>query len=473
MIRAFSFLQRNPDSGILYFRYQIPEKYRTAFGKREIKFSLGTADKRIAIVQALEHYSAVQKKLIRLDAKMKKRKPEPEEFFSKISMDEIDSSGTAKNVVIDCDGDTAKEIEQYRLFREMLAKPIAPPAPIAPITPPLSSDSIKLAILFKRFREEKHRAQSWTPKTAMEHEATHNLAIQILGNIESGLLSYKHGREVKEILLRLPPNAGKRGMTVKQTLATNPQERMNLKTVNTKLERLSSAFQWAIPHGYITVNPFDGLQIKEKRGQREQQDKFEDEDLKRIFNPETFTVDALGDDWKFWIPLMALYTGGRLMEIAQLRTEDVFEEDGIVAIRITPEAGHLKNIASKRIVPIHSKLITLGFTQYLERIKAQKADKLFPRLWGTVGGPGKKAGNWFNRIVIQPLNLEGNKSFHSFRHSFIDALFNLVEDKVRLELSGHTHGDIGANVYAKGLWLATLKNGVEKLDFPIELQPKC
>ncbi len=33
------------------------------------------------------------------------------------------------------------------------------------------------------------------------------------------------------------------------------------------------------------------------------------------------------------------------------------QDDGITAIQIFPDAGHLKNGTSKRVVPIHSKLI--------------------------------------------------------------------------------------------------------------------
>ena len=47
-------------------------------------------------------------------------------------------------------------------------------------------------------------------------------------------------------------------------------------------------------------------------------------------------------------------------EITQLRAEDVHEENGIWCIRITPEAGSVKNHKA-RTVPIHSHLIDQGF----------------------------------------------------------------------------------------------------------------
>ena len=49
MIRAFSFLQRDPSSGILSFRLRVPPHLQRIVGKVEIKRSLRTADKRLAM----------------------------------------------------------------------------------------------------------------------------------------------------------------------------------------------------------------------------------------------------------------------------------------------------------------------------------------------------------------------------------------------------------------------------------------
>jgi integrase len=468
MIKAFSYLQRNHDSGILYFRFAIPSKYRSAFGKSEIKFSLGTADKRVAVIHAVKHYAAIQEKFLKLDNKMKKKsKPEDTSFgtFQKIIQNEVNpvTGEIFPRWEVDL-GDTDKELEALRILSNV--KPVAPPP--TPQKEPLNGDSVKLVKLFKLFVDEKIRSKAWTPKTLVKYEAIYSEAVRIIGNIESQTISYRHGRELQDVLAKLPPHTGKKfpGMTIKQILATGHKERMSLTTQNLKIQGISSVFIWAIRHGYASTNPFDGLQVKGNVSQQDQKDKFADEDIQKIFNPETFNINILKDEWKHWMPLLGLFTGARRTELAQLRTEDVFTEDGIVAIKITPDAGHLKNDTSARIIPLHSKLIALGFMEYAERIKAQKADKLFPRLWGTAGGPGKKAGDWFNNTFIPPLNLEGKKSFHSFRHTFIDGLFKkLVDDRVIKEMSGHAHGNIGSDRYSKGLDLVTLKNGVEHLEF--------
>ncbi len=49
-----------------------------------------------------------------------------------------------------------------------------------------------------------------------------------------------------------------------------------------------------------------------------------------------------------------------LKKPAQLRTDEMYTEDGVVAIRITPNAGYLKNVTSGRIINIHSRILVFG-----------------------------------------------------------------------------------------------------------------
>ena len=69
-------------------------------------------------------------------------------------------------------------------------------------------------------------------------------------------------------------------------------------------------------------------------------------------------------DHRYWLPLLALWTGGRLGELAQLLTSDVVEISGIWVIRITDAPDNtnsdhvkrLKNPESERDVPVHPML---------------------------------------------------------------------------------------------------------------------
>jgi hypothetical protein len=61
MVRVFSCLQRNTSSGILYFRCATPKSFKLHFGnKGEVKRSLGTHGKQVAILKAAQLSAVLQ-----------------------------------------------------------------------------------------------------------------------------------------------------------------------------------------------------------------------------------------------------------------------------------------------------------------------------------------------------------------------------------------------------------------------------
>jgi hypothetical protein len=52
-------------------------------------------------------------------------------------------------------------------------------------------------------------------------------------------------------------------------------------------------------------------------------------DLARIFNQELFLKWSKDYPSRFWLPLLALYTGCRLEEMASLYCDDVFGHEGL------------------------------------------------------------------------------------------------------------------------------------------------
>jgi integrase len=94
-----------------------------------------------------------------------------------------------------------------------------------------------------------------------------------------------------------------------------------------------------------------------------------------------------------WIALIALYTGARLEEIAQLTTADVREEtaNGATVTVIDVHNGgdnKLKNETSQRLIPVHSELVRLGLLTY---VKALPRGPLFPGLKRRTSRAGRSA----------------------------------------------------------------------------------
>jgi integrase len=65
------------------------------------------------------------------------------------------------------------------------------------------------------------------------------------------------------------------------------------------------------------------------------------------------------------VPWLCAYTGARVGEMTQLRGVDVLRQDGISALRITPEAGTVKT-RKARVVPLHDHLIAQGFPEFVK-----------------------------------------------------------------------------------------------------------
>ena len=101
-------------------------------------------------------------------------------------------------------------------------------------------------------------------------------------------------------------------------------------------------FGWALEHKHVPRNPFADVKITvpKKKTLRET----------RAFRPQEWRIvlaaaSAITDTSspteaaKRWVPWLCAYTGARPGEITQLRKSDVAQEEGIHAVRITPEAG--------------------------------------------------------------------------------------------------------------------------------------
>jgi integrase len=145
-------------------------------------------------------------------------------------------------------------------------------------------------------------------------------------------------------------------------------------------------------------------------------------------------------DSYWWLPVVALFTGARLDELAQLHPDDLKrDQDGISFLalkttdprkqkaqkdqeRLKPEAQRLKNEHSSRAVPIHPFLATIGFLDLFD------SDRPGTRVWAELK-PGGRPPSWgaeytqdFMKYRRKCKIYEDLRDFHSFRHTFITCL---------------------------------------------------
>ncbi len=275
---------------------------------------------------------------------------------------------------------------------------------------------------------------------------------------------------------------GKPMVDVIATLEGTAYQSVTKTTVNLALDDVRHFFQWAIKQDYyIGKNPVDGIAYEGTK--QAHYDMFTDADLKALFQAPQFIKHRTGKyPGRYWILLLLALTGARREEIAQLLAEDIKQtEEGVYYINITddPENGkRVKNAHSRRKVPVHSRLLELGFLEYVSR----KTGALFSKAKPTAKAAGATAGKgkgrptvgdatlkWFNRLKRE-VGVTGRKPLHSFRHTAITRLVSAgVPQDMRDILVGHASQNVQGQAYThrEDISLALLKEHLEKLILPV------
>lgn len=121
---------------------------------------------------------------------------------------------------------------------------------------------------------------------------------------------------------------------------------------------------WAADNQCIPNNPATAVKVRAPKRVRLRDPGFSRDEaltiLRTSLKPSSDNLTREHALARRWVPWLCAYTGARVNELSQLRAEDVQKIDGKWAIRITPEAGTVKN-GAVRIVPLHPHLIEQGF----------------------------------------------------------------------------------------------------------------
>ncbi len=129
----------------------------------------------------------------------------------------------------------------------------------------------------------------------------------------------------------------------------------------------------------------------------------------------------------------------RVEEIAQLHMSDFRQVDDVWVFDVNggPEK-RLKSHSSKRLVPIHSMLISIGLLDYAKQVRSQGHQRLWPDLHrSTYDSYSMAFVKWFSRYK-RLIGIPNPKvTFHSLRHTVIDHLkqADVSETKIK-ELVG-------------------------------------
>jgi integrase len=234
---------------------------------------------------------------------------------------------------------------------------------------------------------------------------------------------------------------------------------------------LRSIFRFAIDCDYIQKNPcVVGLIPAKKKQTRTQRLPFTDQDLDKIFDPDTFLPWCKGKPSRFWVPILGLMTSCRLEELCSLYVEHVHQIDGRWVIEINEDKDrHVKNEHSIRTIPLHPVLVDMGFPEYAQR--QRKGGRVFPELKKANFKYSKEfSKRWGYFLRRKAMILDKSKTFHSFRHTATDHLFKKqVSENLLEQLNGRAGHSETTTRYTTGYHLRTIyEECILKLNYKIE-----
>ena len=343
----------------------------------------------------------------------------------------------------------------------------------------------KISEAFAEYVSERIKGERWTEKTRLETEAMCRDLCEIIGDRTISLVTKEDMRTYKQVLMRLPPNRRKRPAYRDKTIAeimamSDIPQTLSVKTINDILGAMSSFFAWSVNQGYLTANPATGLRLAETRRADEQRAEFSAEQLRTMFLGEEYRARRSGAHdrmpYQFWLPLLGLFTGARIEELASLRVADIVTIDDIPMLDINTHDGkkRLKTANARRRIALHPELIALGFLDFVAARQKQCYADIFPELGIRRGRKGITASRWFARFLDRHGMQERELVFHSFRHTWINALKQAgVEKSLVQEMAGHDSGDgQGASVtfgrYGKQLRPAVQRQYLSQIQFNID-----
>lgn len=165
------------------------------------------------------------------------------------------------------------------------------------------------------------------------------------------------------------------------------------------------------------INPLEGRDLLSASAMKtSDRQRFENEHLVKIFDATTYGENNdKPSDW--FLPLLALFTGARINELAQLRVADIIHDVPIpyIFVRATVPTQSLKTGTSRRHIPLHHVLLETGFLDYVAEVREMGFEFVFPHLsYSEASGYAAQASERCNGYLKTAGVKSRTRVFHSF-----------------------------------------------------------
>lgn len=424
--------------GVYYYRFVIPKKLSSQFdGKREIKRSLGTKDPKLA--QLYAHILAIN---LSTDLPIMSLLKNANAF-------NIDQLKDMKNIStwvvsrpdgtkLEADPNNEKDLASAERLAKALFAPNAANQTAIKSNVDGSQEKLLTAIpiWLERLKLEQLRS-----KTIDEYQSKFKIFVKFVSNANVTDISAK---DISHFSVALS-----NGKVTGKPLSKS--------TINKYISAINSFFVvckkiqiWPVDKPLPTINQHLGKPKKQTQSYQP----FTPEELNKIFDLNNLQKDGKFEPHKFWLPMLALFSGARIEELCQLAITDIKQNANVWVIDINDrnESKKLKTNAAERTVPIHPIVIEHGFLNYIETLKTHFPNEqmLFPYLLPDTynkfsSAPSKWFAKYLNKIGIT----DKLKVFHSFRSTFNNKLKTAeISEEIRCQLLGHEYDSVNSKHYS-------------------------
>lgn len=432
----------------LYVRFRVPSDLRERIGSRFIVRSLGSlrgdAARLVAAAQAVALSQAFD--WLRRGKGMVDVKKLLEGAQRAVDAGEA-RPWTASNVrvggiefgTVTTNGpeDTQDFLEALKVAEQMSAKIFGPTPPAAAATIPASPPSPPAPLLSEEIANHladlKHR--NLVPDTITESRHTLRILLEVAGDVPVSQITRNHIRAFREAIRWWPRYATTkpqyRNLTFQEILERGRAEQVPppaKHTWNKHRQRLNVFFNALVEADVIAKSPLKGMGGEiDTSTDLDTGRPFSDDELARIFDPATFAPWACKYPHRWWGPMIGLYTGARVTEVAQLYIEDIRQIDGVWGLFFWKNARgqKMKTQSSIRFVPLAKPLLDAGFLDFVEDMRKVGHPRLFPHLPAGTRKDGTPNGLGYGRQLsrqfsahLKGLGIEKGVGFHAFRHTF-------------------------------------------------------
>lgn len=344
------------------------------------------------------------------------------------------------------------------------------------VTEPLISDTKGVVeAVYKKLKEQSkdmmlrellslfisEHTETISSRSLQDYTYSYRVFYELFGNIRVKEIDRETGITFKVILKKYPKNRSKsllRNRSIDE-IFTMKYEPISQRTVSKIFGHISSVLSWASKQGFIEKNPFNEIAPRTPKRNSTRRS-FTHDELSRVFSHKIFTEQDYRFEWQFWLPILGYATGARLDELCHLRTSHICEQDNLYFIDMVERDGvTLKNQSSNRRIPIHSRLIELGFLKFAKR----KRGELFDLAHYKTPTYGHQPSKWFGELK-RSLRLDKAVTFHSLRHHYRDMLseHGVPGERVKA-IMGHSQRDETFGTYGSSLPLHILNESVQSV----------